>query len=210
MNIADIEAQISAKDFDRAAFVRLAVEDGAARDEIMRLLVTHPHIMVYFQCYYVADDASAAHPGLFYKYWDALVPLLGHPNSYHRDIALTLLANLTAVDTADRFAGVLEPYLACLHDAKFMTAECCIRNCAKILTHKPALKGHILSRLLDVVRDSPYTLKQTELLKAAVLEVIAIIPAPERGSEELTTFLHECRQSPSPKTRRLAKALLTA
>lgn len=207
MNIADIEARISVKDFDRAAFVRLAVEDIAARDEIMRLLVTHPHIMVYFQCYYVADDASAAHPGLFYAYWDDLVPLLKHPNSYHRDIALTLLANLTASDTSDRFMVVLEDYLACLRDAKFMTAECCIRNCAKILTHKPALKGYILSRLLDAVHVSPYTPKQTELLKAAVLEVIATLPAFERKTEELTTFLSECRESPSPKTRRLAKAL---
>jgi hypothetical protein len=210
MNISDIEAQISVKDFDRAAFVRLAVGDSAARDEIMRLLVTHPHIMVYFQCYYVADDASAAHPELFYVYWDTLTPLLAHPNSYHRDIALTLLANLSAADAADRFAEVLEPYLACLRDAKFMTAECCIRNCAKLLNHKPALKGYILSRLMDAVLDSPYTPKQVELLKAAVLEVIVSLPASDRESGDLTAFIQHCQSSPSPKTRRLAKALLAA
>jgi hypothetical protein len=106
MNADELIAQISDKNLDIDRFVQQAIEDRNARDEIVRQMVANPNIMVYYHCYYVVDKASQERPDLFYPYWSEIAPLLKHKNSYHRDFAMTILANLTRVDDENLFSRV--------------------------------------------------------------------------------------------------------
>ena len=164
--------------------------------------------MVYYHCFYTIDQASQVEPALFYPYWESIAALLEHKNSYHRCFALTILGNLTAVDSDNRIEPLLPAYLARLDDEKLMTALCCARNCAKIIRHKPGLTQQVIAHLLSLDTHCRFTHKQGELLKADVLAVIEAT-CPERPiPEPEAAFIRSASRSSSPKTRKRAKSLV--
>jgi hypothetical protein len=208
MDTEELVQAIASEDVNVDRFVRLAISDAQIRDAIMHQMVTHPHIMVYYHCYYVADKASQERPDLFYPYWFTVAPLLQHANSYHRDIALTIIANLTQVDHSDLFPELYDDYFEHINDVKFMTGQCCVQNSVKVLRNKPALRSQITTLLLDLDNWCTYPEKQKALLKCDVLEVLDGVYGEicaETGVEE---FVRAGVTSISPKTRRKAKELV--
>jgi hypothetical protein len=150
MNTTELIQEVSVKGVDIDKFVRLAISEDHIRGEIIKQMVTHPHIMVYYHCYYVASRASQERPELFYQYWPEIVSLLKHKNSYHRDFALTILANLTQADQGNLFSKIFYDYFEHINDEKFMTGQCCVQNSIKILRNKPELQEQIIALLLDM------------------------------------------------------------
>lgn len=98
----------------------MVVDDSQMRDNVVNLMLNNQNIMVYYNSYYIISLASALKPELFYKYWDDFVLLLNHQNYYHRDFALNLLANLTQVDTENKFSLIFDDYFSHINDEKFM------------------------------------------------------------------------------------------
>jgi len=207
MDASTLIQKISARNLDVEKFSRLAISDAHARDEIIHQMTTHPHIMVYYNCYYVIDHASQERPELFYPYWNSLVPLLNHPNSYHRDIGMTILANLAAVDNENRFNAIFEEYFSHLNDARFMTAHCCVCNSRKIMRSKSGLRDQILTLLLSVDSLCSFPEKQRELMKADILEIIDEFYPEIKGRDRADEFIRKACVSISPKTKKIAKAL---
>lgn len=208
MNTTELIQEISVKDVDVEKFVLLALGDDHIRDEIVRQMLTHPHIMVYYHCFYVIKRASHERPELFYHYWHDIASLLHHKNSYHRDFALTIIANLTRVDHENRFLAIFDDYFAHLNDAKFMTAQCCVQSSVNILRSKPELRDRIIALLLDVDHQCAYPEKQRALLKCDVLEVLDDVYNTVSDNERVHAFVKAGINSISPKTRRKAKELV--
>ena len=200
--------EISVKDVDVNRFAQLAICENHIRDMIIRQMITHPHIMVYYHCYYVIEKASRERPGLFYRYWHDIASLLNHKNSYHRDFALTIIGNLTQVDEGDLFSTIYDDYFEHINDEKFMTGQCCIQNSIKILSNHPKMRDEIISLLLDMDNLCTYTEKQKGLLKCNVLEVLDGIYAQISDKERINEFIKAGVGSVSPKTRRKAKELV--
>lgn len=207
MDTTTLLKEISIRDLDADKFAHMALDDSCARDEIVHQMTTHPHIMVYYNCYYVIDRASQEKPELFYPYWQQMVMLLKHPNSYHRDIGMTIIANLTAVDDNNGFNAIFEEYFSHLNDAKFMTAHCCICNSRKIIRSKPGLRDQIITLLLSVDKLCSYPEKQRELMKADILEIIDEFYLEIKEIDRVNEFIQKACSSISPKTKRIAKAL---
>ena len=208
MNKNELIAKIALKDFDLDAFVRLAVEDKGIRDELVRQMIANADIMVYYHCYEVLSQASLAEPQLFYRYWSDVALLLDHPNSYHRDFALTILANLTSVDQQDQFASLADRYIAHINDVKFCTGQYCVRNCQKIITHKPKRLDFFLDRLLDLDTYCDYPAKQKDLLKYDVLVILEQVYGRSPRKDQINTFIRTASMAVSPRTRKKAKELL--
>ena len=208
MDINKLIDDISAADVDVKKFTSLVIEDVQAREEVVRLVLNHPHIMVYYHCYYILDQATLERPDLFYTYWDDFVPLLEHRNSYHRDISLTLLANLTRVDEQSRFELIFDRYFAHLHDVKFMTAVNCVQNSQKIMRFKPDLVSHIVPLLLDTDTLTVYPLRQKELMKSFILPILDENFDILSAAKGVLEFMSSCTTSTSPKTKTAASNLL--
>jgi hypothetical protein len=208
MDTAELIQEISVRDVDVDSFVQLAIDDDRIRDEIVHQMLCHPHIMVYYHCYYVVDKASRERPELFYPYWDSVASLLEHANSYHRDFALTILANLTQVDHRDLFCEVFGDYFGHIDDEKFMTGQCCVQNSVKILVSKPELRDRIVALLLDVDHLCAYTEKQKALLRCDVMEVLDSIYEKVNDRDGANEFIRANVGSISPKARRKAKELV--
>jgi hypothetical protein len=208
MNTADLIQEISVKDVDVDRFVQLAIDNDRIRDEIVHQMVSHPHIMVYYHCYYVVDKASREKPELFYPYWDSVASLLDHENSYHRDFALTIIANLTQVDQEDLFSEVFDDYFGHIDDDKFMTGQCCVQNSVKILVNRPGLRDRIVALLLGVDNLCAHTEKQKALLRCDVLEVLDSVYEEVGDRNGVDEFIRSNVSSISPKARRKAKELV--
>jgi hypothetical protein len=207
MNATELTQEISVKDVNVDKFVQLAISDDHTRGEIMNQLMTNPDIMVYYHCYYVVSKASAERPELFYQYWPEITSLLKHKNSYHRDIALTIIANLTQVDRDNLFSKIYPDYFEHINDSKFMTGQCCIRNSIKIIKHKPELQNKIVSLLLDVDNQCTYPEKQKELLKSDILEILDDVYEKVSDIKGVNEFIKDGISSISPKTKHKAQQL---
>jgi hypothetical protein len=201
----DLIREISDKDIDVSKFARMVMDDPEMRNEIVHLMLNHQKIMVYYHSYYVISQASESQPQLFYKYWDDFSLLLDHPNSYHRDFGLVLLANLTSVDRENRFLLLFEKYFDHVNDEKFMTAQCCIQNSEKILLNKWELREDIFPILLDTDSRCDFPEKQKELLKSYVIEVFDKFYPKMDNKEEINRFITAQLNSISPKTKKKAK-----
>ena len=208
MDKHELLEKIAVKDFDLDAFVRLAIEDESVRDELVRQMIANAGIMVYYHCYEVLSKASQAEPQHFYPYWSDIAPLLDHPNSYHRDFALTILANLTKVDQQDLFASLADQYVAHINDAKFCTGQYCVRNCQKVIAHKPERLDFFLDHLLDLDARCNYPAKQKDLLKFDVLVILEQVYEQSPRKAQINAFIRKASEAASPKTRKKAKELM--
>ena len=161
--------------------------------------------MVYYNSYYIISRASELKPELFYKYWDDFLLLLNHQNSYHRDFALNLLANLTRVDKENKFSLIFDEYFSHINDEKFMTSRQCIQNTAKILTNKGELTEDIIDILLDIDARCDFPEKQKALLKSDVIDLFDEFYEQINDKEMINEFVKPELDSISPKTRKKAK-----
>lgn len=207
MNPEELIQAISVQNVDVDHFVELIIHEDRIRDEVIKQMITHPHIMVYYNCYEVVSKASQERPDLFMPYWHEIAPLLNHKNSYHRNIALTILANLTPVDQDNLFIKVFDNYFEHIHDKKFETGRYCVKNSLKIIKSKPELQNQIIALLLNVDHLCSYPEKQKELLKSDVLEILDEFYY-ENDNNNLNKFIKACAHSISPKTMHKAKDLV--
>jgi hypothetical protein len=209
MDQTSLFEQISRPDFDQQHFSELAIAQPDFRTAVVRQMVENPAIMVYYHCFYILERVSQAQPDLLYPFWDEFAGLLAHPNSYHRDFGLVLLANLSGVDRDHHLDAVLDQYLLVLADPKFMTANCCLVHLKTILQNRSDLAVKILPTLLELPATSPYPEKQTALMMFDVLDILEIIYPPSATPAEVQQFIKAQTNSLSPKTRKKAKLLLS-
>ena len=207
MTEEDFVAGIRAKDYPRDLFTQRVLTDEADRDMAVDLMVHHPAIMVYYHCYEVLKDASKREASKFLGYQKVFRQLLTHQNSYHRNFGLTLLANITAhSDTVD-FSAFAHEYVQCLHDPKFMTAQCCLENLDQIITFRPEYTPDVVKEVLNDQHFCRYTAKQRAVIRSDVMTVLHTAYLNGVHHERMFAYVAEQRTSSSPKTRKMAKRL---
>ena len=208
MDHNDLISEISDKNVDVDKFAEIVINEEFVRRKIIDQMLNNEHIMVYYHSYNILAKASELKPELFYNYWNDFASLLNHDNSYHRDFGLTLIANLTKVDTENKFSSVSDDYFKCINDPKFMTARHCIQNTAKILTNKSALNADILDILLNIDELCNFSKKQKALLKSDAITVFDKLYNQISDNERMNKFVKVELDSISPKTRKNAKEFI--
>ncbi|MDP4093425.1 MAG: hypothetical protein Q8920_08695 [Bacillota bacterium] len=204
-----IVEEIKCKNIDVEYFSKRIIKDESLRNELVRQLLTNKDIMVYYHCFYVISRASEIRADLFYTYWHDFELLLSHKNSYHRDIGATIIANLVCADKNHYFYNIIDDYLMHINnDEKFMTAQCFVRNLAKIAKSTKDLWPKIVGILLAVDKNSSYPEKQRELLKSSILEVFDVVYEECDLKNEINSFIQAALTSSSPKTRKKAIELV--
>ena len=202
--------EIAKFDFNREELVNRILEDQIDRDFVLNQILTNDDIMVYYQCFYLLQDATEMKPLLFYKYWNNIVELLYHKNSYHRDIAVTLLANLVIVDCENRFDEVLSDYLKILYDDKFKTAVSCIRCFKKILPIRIDLIGIVFKNLIEHYKKTNYSEKQEEYISGEISSLFDQVFDNLDTSQKTVAVDFICNgiKSKSPKTKKICKEII--
>jgi len=152
-------------------------------------LISHNHIMVYYHSFLIIDRASKREPILFYASWDRFVSLLESSNSYHRNYAMQILANLTRVDEMGRFEKTIDKYFNQLNDDKFLTRRYCVLNTRVIIINKTQLSDTIIQRLISFLKTSDNTEKQQNLILSDFINVVLDIAPFIKNKNDLLDFL---------------------
>jgi hypothetical protein len=110
-----------------------------------------------------------------YPYWDKLAEKLDSDNSYQRSLGIMLLAENVRWDTEGKFAGVIDKFLVCCTDEKFITARQTIQALAVIIKAADKYNATIAKGLagLDF---SKYKENQQSLLKRDVATIQKLLP----------------------------------
>ena len=103
-----------------------------------------------YNCLLLLEKITSKKVSWIYDRWNFLVGLLDSANSYHRNIGLILLANLSLSDLENRFENILDKYLSHCNDEKFITQRQCIQNVWKIAVNKPVFKEKIITHLKNL------------------------------------------------------------
>ena len=184
--------------------VQAAIDDTAVLKKTLKGLVSKDEAHRY-RCYQVLFQISQSQPSLLYTQWDYFVELLKSPNSYQRCAAINILANLTPVDSQNRFEAIFDSYFGLLDDPKLVPARYVARSAGLIARARPDLQSRIVRRLLDI--DQTHH-KQKDLLKADIIESLVVLYPDAQDKDIILTFVKEQLGSSSPKTRQAAQKFL--
>jgi hypothetical protein len=149
---------------------------------------------------------SKRYPKSLYLKWDFLASLLDGTNHFHRNIAINLLSNLTAVDTDNKFEQIFDRYFDNIRSDRTMVAGQAALNSGKIVKALPQLQSRITNILLNIER--PHKGKQTELLKGYAIESFDMYFNESNDKKLILDFVKEQVTSNSPKTKKSAKEFL--
>ena len=89
-----------------------------------------------------------------YPFFDRFVELLDSKNSFLKWGAIMTVANLTAVDTKNRFKDIFRKYYAPISGPAMVTAANVIGSSANIVCAKPALVDSVTKEILKVEKAS--------------------------------------------------------
>ena len=149
---------------------------------------------------------SEKHPKFLYPHWSLFEKMLISDNSYFKDIAIQIIANLGKVDTENRFEKIFDKYFGELHSEKTMVAAHVASNAGKIALAKPALQPLITNRLINI--DKIYRCKQIDLIKGYVIEAFVKYydTTDVKDKDRISEFIKKEVSNRSPRTRRAAAA----
>lgn len=145
-------------------------------------------------------------PELLYYHWDFFKEMLYSSNNYSKYISVYILANLTAIDSENKFEEIFEDYFALLVGNRAMISSHVALNSAIIFRNKPGLQIYIENQLLDI--DHLHEGKQTEMIKSYVIEALSDIYPQVENKKPIWDFVKNQIDSKSPKTRKKAAEFL--
>lgn len=158
---------------DIKPFIHFAIKDSSFRESLVGHLLANPAINIYYHSFCILNEATKLDPASFYNNWVQFASLLQHPNSYHRNYGMELIANLSPVDCEDRFNAILADFYQQLQHEKVSTAKYCISQSAPILKAKPKLINQVTENIIQALRFSSRPEKHQNFLLSAFIELIS-------------------------------------
>jgi hypothetical protein len=190
---------------DTKSLVKKAIKDKQLLSELLdRLLSKKDEIR--FSSFNALLNISEEHPEVLYPKWDFLADLITSNNSYRKLIAIRLIANLTRIDTENKFEGIFDRYYSILNDKGTVTAGHLAGISGKIVKAKPKLETKITDKLLNI--DKIRRGKQKELIKGYAIESLSKYFENAKDKNKIIKFVKDQLESESPKTRKKAKEFL--
>jgi hypothetical protein len=190
------------KDIDKVG--KAGIAHNEIREELLEGLSSNDDYYRY-NCFRAVQLITAEQPNLVYSAWQRLEKMLESENSYQQNIAAVLLANLTAVDKANKFEKIFARYFELLESEGLILARYVAQGAGKIARHKPKLQSRITEKLLAVEKSRQ---KQKELIKTDVINSLSEYFEVCNDKEKIMRFVTQQTQSSSPKTQKAAKAFL--
>jgi hypothetical protein len=164
------------------------------------------HQVYVENCFKVLNKISEKHPDFLYPHWDFFVNHMGSENNYHITEAIIILANLTSVDKEDKFKIIFDEFFDFLRSNKTIVPMYLLKYSSRIVIFKPDFEDRITNILLNIEKIHPG--KQIELVKSAVIESFSEFFKESKNKNKIINFVKEQLNSPSPKTKKTARAFL--
>jgi hypothetical protein len=184
--------------------VKKAMEDEEFRQSLINNL-TSKEEQPRYESFLALMEVSEKRPELFFSNWEFLVQLLSSKNTYHRSVAIQLLANLTRVDKENKFEQIYDTYFDLLKDKSMVIIGAIARVSGKIAKFKPKLREDITNKLFQLAKTSH---EHADLVKSYIIEGFNICFEDIEDKSRIVEFVKKQLNSQSPKTKKMAKEFL--
>jgi len=150
---------------------------------------------------------SEENPELLYFYWDYFIELLGSTNTYHKIPAIITIANLTKVDSEQKFEQIMDKYYDLLDDNSIVTTRDIAQNLGTIAKAKPNIESIITQKLLEI-DNTHHDPKRLDLVKGDIVDSFKKYYKNSKEKQEILEFVKKQLNSFSPSTVKKAKEFL--
>lgn len=140
---------IKKKNVDEESIAKKVVKDERLLDDLLEG-VSSEKVVIKYKSLKVLTLVSEQQPKMLYPEWDFFVKLLDDDNTFLRVIGATIIANLTRVDTKNKFEKIFNKYYSLLEDESMINAANIAGRSGLIAKAKPHLQGKITNKLLDI------------------------------------------------------------
>jgi hypothetical protein len=182
------------------------LEDKTVISELLERVLSKKE-KIRFTCFKVLLFISEEHPKVLYPKWDFFADLLNSPNTYHKYIAIYIIANLAKDDPQNRFEKIFNKYYGLLDDESVIPPAHVAANSAKIARAKPDLQTKITNRLLNIDK-THHKPERKDLIKGYVIETFSELFQEAKDKKRILQFVKEQLESKSPRTKKKAKEFL--
>ena len=192
------------KDVNLATLAQTALEEEKVLQEALDGVLSKKDI-VRQNSFQTLNLLSEKHPDRIYSRWDFFANLIRKGNSFHKYIAIWIIANLTKADPENKFEELFDAYYSLLGDKSVIPAGHVAVKSGIIALAKPALQREITNRLLDI--DNTVQ-RHKDLVKAGAIEAFDAYFKTSKDKKRIIEFVKAQLNCESPKTRKMAKKFL--
>jgi hypothetical protein len=186
------------------ALAELALKDERVLQELLDGVLSKKDAVRYGS-FKALNVLSENHPERLYGKWDFFADLMRSDNTHHKYIAIYIIANLTRVDSEEKFEKLFNAYYGLLGNRSVIPPAHVALNSGKIALAKPKLQAEITNRLLDI---DTTVQRHKDLVKASAIEAFDAYFEESKDQERIIEFVKAQLNCESPKTRKKAKAFL--
>jgi hypothetical protein len=186
------------------ALAELALEDEKVLQEAFDGVLSKNDV-VRQNSFQALNFLSEKHPERLYGRWDFFADLIRKGNSFHKYIAVWIIANLTKADLENKFEKIFDDYYGLLGDKSVIPAGHVAAKSGIIALAKPELQGEITNRLLDI--DNTVQ-RHKDLVKSGAIEAFDAYFEESKDQTRIIEFVKAQLNCESPKTRKMAKEFL--
>jgi hypothetical protein len=148
MKKSDILDKLGKKEI-KAEEIAEEIENSGFLPEILNG-ISSENPRVRFKSAKILRIVSEQNPEMLYSKMDSFIRLLDSENNILKWNAMDIIANLTLVDSENKFDEIFEKYYGLLSDESMVTAGHVVDNSGKIAKAKPYLQNKITTELLKV------------------------------------------------------------
>ncbi|MFX1589602.1 MAG: hypothetical protein ACFFC1_15740 [Promethearchaeota archaeon] len=197
---------LNKKDFKPESIINKTLKDPKILAELINNLIAKDETIRY-NSHKVLLIISQNKPEVLYSQWDFFADLLKSQNNFHKVIGIQILANLTKIDTKNKFEEIFDTYCKLIDAKSVMTAGHLAANLGTIAKVKPNLREKLTNVLLNIDK-THHELSRKDLIKAYVIESFNEYFNEIEDKGEVIEFVKAQLDSKSPKTRKAAEKFL--
>ncbi len=194
------------KNMNVESMAKKALKEEGILSELIDNLTTKNETVRY-NCSKTLNLLSDEHPEVLYSKWDFFVELLNSDHTYWKLSVIPLIANLTRIDTENKFEGIFDDYYRLLDDKSMIPAAWVADNSGKIARAKPELQTRITDELLRI-DETHHHPERRDLIKAGAVESFDEYYEEAVDKKKILKFVKKQLECKSPKTRKIAKEFL--
>ena len=183
-----------------------ASKDGTVLSEVVKG-VSSDKAKIKYCCAKVLRILSQTDPEILYPKWNSIVDMLDFENTFLRANAVLVIANLTKVDSRNRFEKLFNRYYELMNDKSMITTGNLVGMSGVIVAAKPELETKITNKLLSIDR-THHGSECQNVIKANAIKAFDEYFGESRSRKKILDFVRGELKNTRPSTRRRAEDFL--
>jgi hypothetical protein len=194
---------IEKKSVTPESLAKRATKDRKLLPEVMNGL-TSDRPQIKYKCGKALMILSKESPKVIYHKWDDFVKLLKSENTFMKSIGITIIANLTRVDTKNKFEKIFERFYRLLDDDSMITASNIAGLSGVIAQAKPKLQTKITNRLINI-DSTHHSLECKNIIKGKAILSFDEYFEETRNKKRILEFVKVELKNSRPATKKKAE-----